>query len=356
MSYSLTATDLGTFSQLVGNTALIKREIAQLSSETSTGLISQDYAGLGGAAAPALDLSVQLGQTGAVQGNLTQAANIQSATQSALGQIESIASQFASQAATLITTPQSTDTLAAQARDALGQVAQLLDTKVGDTYIFAGQDSRNPPIPNPDQIGSSAFYSAVSAAVATLSTTGAAGVAAQTLTIAGPGATSPFSSTLEASNATSLVDLGNGQTLPVGVLADQNATATSAGIGTTSTGSYTRDLLRGLATLGSLTSAQSADPNFAPLVQNTVTSLQGAVSAINTDIGGLGAQQQHVSNAQSDLSATSTALTAQLGNLQNADITQVATQLSQAQTQLQASYQLIAGLGSLSLAKFLPPA
>ncbi len=356
MSFSLSATDPGVYGLLVGDTSLVKREIAQLSAESSSGLISQDFAGLGAGAGSALDLSVQLSENTALQSNLDQAANLQSVSQTALSQIASLASSFASSANTLITQPNAIATLSTQAQDALGQVAQLLDTQVGGVYVFAGQDSRNPPVPNPGQVTGSAFYAAIAAAVAGLSANGAAAVATQTLTVSGPGATSPFAASLEASNAPAAVDLGGGQTLAVGVLADQNASAVSTEIGSTSTGSYTRDLLRNLAVLSSLTTAQSTDPNFTPLVQNVVASLQGVVGAINTDIGGLGAQQQHVSDAKGELGATATALTGQLGNLQNPDLTQVATQLSQAQTQLQASYQVIAGLGQLSLAKFLPAA
>lgn len=356
MSYALSATDTGIYGQLVGNTSLIKREIAQLSAETSSGYVSQDFAGLGAGVSHSLDLSAQLSQNGALQGGLDQAANVQQVTQTALGQIESIASNFAAEAAALQTTPGNVATLSTQAQDALQQLGDLLNTQVGDQYVFAGQDSRNPPVPNPTQITGSAFYGAISAAVAGLSVNGAAAVASQTLTATGPGATSPFAATLEASNAPNYVATGPGQVVQVGVLADRNTDAASAGVGVTSTGSYTRDLFRNLAILGSLTPAQASDPNFQPLVQNVVTSLQGVVSAVSTDIGGLGTRQTHVTGAKSELVATATALTTQLGNVQDADLTTIATQLSAAQTQLQASYQVIAGLGNLSLAKFLPAA
>jgi len=88
-------------------------------------------------------------------------------------------------------------------------------------------------------------------------------------------------------------------------------------------------------------------------VQSTVTTLQGAVGAISTDIGALGSRQDQVTAAQAELSATDTALQTQLGNVQDADLTQVSAQLSQAQTQLQASYQVIASLAQLTLAKYI---
>jgi flagellin-like hook-associated protein FlgL len=91
-----------------------------------------------------------------------------------------------------------------------------------------------------------------------------------------------------------------------------------------------------------------------PLVQNTIATLNGAVSAINTDIGALGDRQDQFTSTQTAENDTATALKSQISSVQDADLTQVATQLSDAQTQLQASYQLISNLTTLSLAKFLP--
>ena len=57
------------------------------------------------------------------------------------------------------------------------------------------------------------------------------------------------------------------------------------------------------------------------------------------------------SDAASD---TQTALTGQVSSAEDVDMAATLSQLSLVQTQMQASYQLIAGLNSLSLAKFLP--
>jgi flagellar hook-associated protein 3 FlgL len=354
MNIAPAATDFGTLDQAASAAALTQRTIAQLSAETSSGYVSSDYAGLGQQAGVALDLSGELAGNTSLQANANFAGNIQQVAQTALGQIEGIASNFASQAATLETTPASAPVVAASAQSALSQLAGLLDTKVGDIYVFGGQYRRTPPVPDPNGIGQSAFFSAIQTAVAGLTINGAAATSASTLTIASPGGTSPFDPTLEAAGAQSTVDLGGGTRVTLAPLANANSDATSSGVGATSTGSYTRDLLRGLATLGSLGSVNSNDPNFLPLVQDTVASLQGAVSAANTDISALGARQNQVTAAQGELADTATALKLQLSNIQDTDLVQVATQLASAQTQLQASYQLIAALGQLSLAKFLP--
>lgn len=354
MSGSISPTGFGALDQIVGNALATKQSITQLTAETATGYLSTDYAGLGQGAAVALDLGPQLAAVTQVQTNTQAASTITTAAQTALGQIESIASSFAAQAQSLIGLSGSGQTISSSAQDALQQVATLLDTQVGDVYVFAGQDSADPPVPDPSDITSSAFAQAIQAAVAQLPSNGQPATSAATLAIASPGGTSPFSPTIEAAGAQAQVDLGGGQYVSLAPLAQTNSDAVSAGVGTTSTGSYTRDILRGLATIGALSAVPTSDPGYVPLVQDTITSLNGAVSAINTDIGALGARQDQVTAAQTEAGDTSTALKTQIGSVQDADLSQVAVQLSTAQTQLQASYQVISNLSTLSLAKFLP--
>lgn len=347
------ASGAGLFGLAGFNAARTRAEIASLGAQAGTGYLAPDFAGLGAGARQALDLSAALAGDTALGQSLTGVASLQLVAQTALSQIQGIASRFAATATTLITTPGAAGTVAAQAKDALAQLARLLDTQYGDTYVFAGQDSRTPPVPNPDQIGTSAFFTAIQGAVAGLATNGAAATAAQTLTIASPGGISPFAAGLEAAGTQAVADLGGGATLRLAPLATANADAVSTGTGTTSTGSYTRDLLRGLASLAALTPAQGSDSNFVPFVQDIVTGLRGAGVALGTDIGALGSRQGVVAARQDELSSSSTALKSQLGGLQDADLAQVSAQLSAAQTRLQASYQILASLKTLSLTNFL---
>jgi len=53
------------------------------------------------------------------------------------------------------------------------------------------------------------------------------------------------------------------------------------------------------------------------------------------------------------MASVSTSLQTQVGNVEDVDMAQTLSKLTQTQTQLQASYQLISGLQSLSLAKYL---
>jgi flagellar hook-associated protein 3 FlgL len=151
-----------------------------------------------------------------------------------------------------------------------------------------------------------------------------------------------------------VVQVGADSTVQVGLLASANSYANSSDTSTSTTGSYMRDLMRALATIGSMTASQVNDPNFAALVDDTRTSLNGVVSAMGTDIGVLGSAQSNLTTTQTQLSDTQTALTTQVSNVQDVDMAATLSNLTQTNTQLQASYQLIATESALSLAKFLP--
>lgn len=348
--------------QVSAQTAQVQQRIDQLTQQVSTGLVAQDFAGLSASAgSTALDLTPQVAHLANWQGNINAAATAMNVTQGALSQISGIASSFSAQLNNINSlTPTETDNIAANARAALQQVAGLIDSQAGGNYVFAGQDSANPPIPSPDSILASGMVTQIQTAVAGLTSGNAATIAANTLTIAQSNAagTSPFSAAMSqpAANVAALqprIAIGQGQSITVGIMASANSFVTSTGSSTT--GSYMRDVLRALATIGSLTSTQvSGTADVAGLVQDTRISLGGAITALNQDAGVLGDRQASLTTLQGALTDTQTALTTQLSGATDANVAQTMTQLSLAQTKLQASYQVIANLAQMSLAKFLP--
>jgi flagellar hook-associated protein 3 FlgL len=347
--------DLG---QLTAGLTQIKQNFDALTEQASSGLISNTYAGLGVTAPVALALGPQIDNLTTAQSNIAAASGPAQITQTAMTQIGSIAANLFAEMPDLDgLNPSEVDTVAANARGDLAQVGELLDSQYGGVYVFAGQDSSNPPVPDPDQITSSGFYTQISAAVGGLTTNGAAATVTATLAIASSNApgTSPFSAWL-AQPAAGLpppsVSTGDGQSQTIGLLASANTSAVSTG--TSTTGSYMRDLMRALATVGSMSSSQVNDPNFASLVADTQTSVTNAITAMNTDVGILGEQQSSLTNLSTTLSDTQTALTGQLSTAQNVDMASTLSNLSLMETQLTESYQLISAASGMSLAKFLP--
>jgi flagellar hook-associated protein 3 FlgL len=292
--------------------------------------------------------------------NIDQASGSMQVTQAAMTQIQQIASTFVAVIPNLNgLDPSEIDSVAANARSSLAQLAGLLDTKNGNVYVFGGQDTSNPPVPAPDAILSSGFYTQINAAVSALSGNGASATVAATLTIAGSNAsgTSPFSAYMSQPAATlsvPMVQTGDSTTVQTGLLASGNSAAAS--VGTSTTGSYMRDLMRALATLGSMSGSQANDPNFGALVQDTGDSLNTTVSAMATDVGVLGTTQSNLVKTQTQLSAATTALTSQVSSGSEADMASILSQLTAMQTQLQVSYRLITSASSMSLINFLPAA
>jgi flagellar hook-associated protein 3 FlgL len=348
----------GLLGTVIANSTAVHQHLDTLTEQASNGLISTTYAGLGSGASVSLDLNQQVAALTTYQANINAVTGQMSVTQNAMSQLQQIAAQFAGDMPNLNgLNPSEVDSVASDAQQALQQVADLLDTQDGTSYVFAGQDTSNPPVPNPDNILTSGFYTQINAAVTSLSANGAAATTAATLQIASsndPG-TSPFSAYLSqpaAGIAVPAIDTGNGTSVPVGMLASANSATASTG--TSTTGSYMRDLMRALATLGSMSSSQVNDPGFAGLVLDTQTSLNGVVSAMAQDAGVMGNRQAALTNEQTNMSDTATALAAQISNAQDVDMAATLSQLTATQTQLQASYRLITGLNSMSLVNFLP--
>ena len=359
MSGAISGAGYPALGQLVSGLVQTNKSFNTLTEQASSGLISQTYAGLGFTAPAALSLAPQIDNLQVSQNNIGAASGPAQLTQTAMTQIQSIAANLLSEMPSLDgLNPAEVDTVAASARSDLATVADLLDSQYNGVYVFAGQDTSNPPVPNPDQITSSGFFTQISAAVGNLSTNGASATAAATLAVASSGVagTSPFSATYLAQAPTGLtpplVSTGDGLSQPLGLLANTNIGPISTG--TSTTGSYMLDLMRALATVGSLGSSQVSDPNFAPLISDTQTSVTGAISSMATDVGILGEQQASLTTLSATLSDASTALTTQLSSAQDVDMAATLSNLTLTQTQLQESYQLIAAASGMSLAKFLP--
>ena len=314
-------TEPGLLARLAANSSGVRRSLDVALQQQASGRVADTYAGLGVGGRTSLDLrpSVQHQQTW--QDNIDRAAGRLDATQSALRQISDIAAQFYAKTNDINHTGTSeVDSIAAAAKQALEQVAQALNTKVGDVYVFAGQDTTNPPVPD-----------------TTPGVVGAAVLASDT-------ATAPFSSTLGA--AVPEVEVGEGQRVQAGVLANQNTLAISAA---PTTGSYARDILRALATLSGITDG----PGVEAVAADVRTRLSSAIGAIATESGALGDLQRGLETRKTALASVQTGLSKQVSNVEDIDAAAVLTKVSALQTQLQASYQVIAAVRELSLFRFL---
>ena len=349
----------GLMQLLAANSQGVSARLDQVTEQISTGLISTSYAGLGSGAITSLDLRPQIAEQRTMGQAINTATGQMGVTQTALSQIGSIATNLQAQLATFNSSSgTAVSDIASQARDALQQVASLLDTRDGDAYVFAGVDSTNPPVPDPGNIARSSFYGSIASAVGSLTTNGASATESTTVAVAGSNSStvSPFSAFLShpptaLSGALQTVRTGPASSTSFGVLATANLLPSATG--SMSTGSYMRDLMRTLATVAAMSPSQAGSAALTQLVSDTASQLGSATSAMTQDQGVLGEQQDALSATSTGLTASATALTIQLSGVEDVDVASASTTLSLLQTQLQSSYELIAGMKSLSLVSYL---
>jgi flagellar hook-associated protein 3 FlgL len=345
--------EYGSLMQVLAGNAALRRRVDLLTEQSSNGGRKSDsYAGLGVGASISLDLRPQLAHAATWTANIAAASGRMQMAQTVLAQLTQIASSFAASLNT-VTASGDIDTLAAQARDALKQVAGLLNTTNGGVYVFAGQESDTAPVPSGDAILSSPFFRTIQTAVEGLGPSqDAEATIAATRAVATSPATTPYSFAPAAAPQSPVVNIGNGQFVATGIVAGVNSDAVQTGSSTT--GSYTTDLMRALATIGAMSSSQAdLGSDFTGLIDDTRASLQGVVTAISTDSAMLGSRQNVLSDAGDQLTGATKALTSQVSGVEDVDMATLAVQLSQAQTQLQASYQVIAGMKQFSLVNYL---
>ncbi len=145
------SSDYALLSRLAEDGGSIRKQLAQVQEQVSTGRIATSYAGLGAGARTSLDLRPALAHQAVWQSNIDAAASRLDVTQSSLKAISGIAADFYARTNTLnqLGVSEVAD-IAGAARSALQQVAQLLNSKSGDVYVLAGQDTGNPPLPSTD--------------------------------------------------------------------------------------------------------------------------------------------------------------------------------------------------------------
>jgi flagellar hook-associated protein 3 FlgL len=341
------------------NASILRERLTLLGEQVSTGRKGSSYAVLDTDAPKSMDLRGEITRRGAYQSAISQTLSKIQVTQDVLDQIAAIADKFAADTAKLLgaTKPEAIQIQAGQAKAALKEVANLLNEKFNGDFLFGGSNAHQPPIPDPDNILTSGMATGIATEVASLTPTNAATVLANTKALAqsdvlgvtpfsvfistGPGATEGRRNVLS----------GDGQRIDYGLFANRNGSVISSG---ETTGSWARDLMRGLASIAALTPGQSQlGQGYTDLVTTVQQGLKSAVSALALERGSLGVVEESI-QSKSDLHERVTlTLTLQVSDVEEVDMAKTITSFQATQTQLEASYRAIAIAQQLSLTRFL---
>lgn len=350
-------------SRLVDRALSVKGRLDKLTTQASTGRVGDTFGDLGDGARLSADLRADMARRqGYVRAIEAADARI-TASQSVLARISVIAQDVAAKALTMVTTQaNSVAAVAEQARQGLEELAGLVNTRVGGAYLFGGTDVANPPIPAGQTILATPWFFQIRASVTALATGTGATVLADTLAIAGSDAsgTTPFSaflSTLAPAGGLNEARVGlpdaDGSRIVYGVRANSNAAAISPATPPT-TGSYMRDIMRGLGVLASLGVAQTAiEPDFATVANEIAQSLTSAAKTLEQDRAALGVAQQRLAATSETHTTLIQAFTRQVSGVEDVAMEETLSRLQLVRTQLESNYQLIAAIRDYTLARFL---
>jgi flagellar hook-associated protein 3 FlgL len=336
-------------SSLIGQIQNIQTALSQDQVEATTG----QYADLG------LQLGEQSGyelslrnQYNLLQG-LTTANSIVSTnlttTQDALTSMSQSAQSVVQSLAGWL--PDSGVSLQGQGVNALQQLVSIVNTTSSGQYIFGGQNTGVAPMAA--YSGSSPGMTAITQAFQTAfgmspSDAGASSISASALQafLNGPFAdlfqgTSWSSNWSSASSVNSTAQIAPGQTVEV------TSSANQPGI---------QDITQAYAMLAAFGGASLSSSAQQDLVSTASSLISQGISNITSTQASIGTVQKQITDANSMMASQQTLLQTQIGNLDNVDAAQVATNISTLSTQLQTAYQLTAQLQKLNLSQYLPVA
>ena len=351
---------IGMLGRLDADALVLRTRLQSLTRQMTTGLKAEAPGDLAPQLPRVLDLRAEIGRRDVYGVNIGQALARTTAAQQALGRLGAIAQEFGDGVAMKLdpNDPEGLAFAATRARAAMVEVGQLLNTRQGDEYLFGGTDFANPPVPDPDGLPASGMATQIAAAIGTLGGGNAAAVAAATKTAAmdDSAGVTPFSAFVSdpaqgLGEPRRSLPSGDGTNMAVGLFANRNAEATSAG---ETTGAWARDLLRGLASIAALGPAQTASPaDFHAMADTIRGGLQSAAKALADEQGALGLTEQRLQGMQTRHTEMHDSLQGQLAGIEEVDLAAVLTRLQSTKSTLEASYNAIGTLGSLTLTHYL---
>lgn len=315
--------------------AQLKTTLQQLSAEISSGVTSDPGKTLSGNFNPLGGIVQSLGALGAYKTAADMAGTVAAAQQTALGAIDSSASELATGLLTASSgaQPVQLQIIAQQSRAALSNAIAQLNTRVAGRSLFSGTATDQPAVSPMDDL-----LSQIQTATAGQTTASGleAAVRAWFQSASGYAATAYHGS----ADPASPIPVAQGETATLGATALNPAIA---------------DTLAGLA-LGAMIDSPALQGNAseqARLAASAGQSLLSGADARTALSAGIGVVQAQISAARTRNAAESSSLQQAQSTMLATDPYATATQLQQTQTQLQTLYALTAQIASLSLSNYL---
>ena len=352
-------TPIGTYSSLdlmLAANSSFESQIGDLQQQTTTGLVSQSYAGIASVTPQVLNLQAASDASDAYTSAITAAQGKASAMQTALTQIHSMVASMAASTLTLTSSSNAdtVNTVAAQAKVDLQQIGALLNTSYAGDYVFSGADTANAPIAGASTLDSGAMYTAVGTALNGLTSTPATGTTASVLSAATAAVTANgvYSTYLtgagaaEATTSPVTVQVGVGQSVALDLPANQMSASTAPG-------DAISQIMGSLALIANTSTGTQSSSSFNGLMQGVTQNLNSSLGAVDAENGQIGVAQDSLTAAATSQDNMKTLLTTQLSGLTNVDMAKAISSLQEVTNQLEISYRVLGMATSLNLASYL---
>jgi flagellar hook-associated protein 3 FlgL len=338
-------------SAMLSSMARSQNQLTQLTAESSSG----QYADLG------LQLGDQSGyelslrnQTNLLQSLTTANSLTVTSLKTAQAALDAIRTTAESAVSTLTSTTAGSSsaatTLQSTGTNALQSLISDTNTTANGQYVFAGDNSGVAPMTDYFSSTTSAAKSAIDTAF--VNTFGFSPTSASASTISASDMQSFITGTLDplfsGSNWTDNWSSASSTDVTTQIAPDESATTS-----TNANQPGFQQLAEGYAMLAEFGGSSLSTAAQQTLITSASSLINQGISSLTTTEATLGAAQTQVTDASTVMSNQLTILQTQVGNLDNVNSQQVATQLNTLSTQLQTAYQLTAQLQKMNLAQYL---
>lgn len=303
--------DLAENTQILQYIEQSKASADKIEQQISSGLASQNFAGISSQAAQLVSLNDQQTKQNAYIDTINNVSTRMQTMALAINSIENLATQFVGNLPADAYNTKG-ETIQEQAQQVLSQVAGYLNTQDGSMYVFSGNMTSTPSVnpgslPNPGSLTSSV------------------GVA-------------PPNGYYQGDNGVAQATIDNNVTMSYGITANNPAFE-----------QFIR-VLNFLATSPPFNQSNSSD---VANVNQATQMLNQTVTQLQTLQGTVSLQQGQLSNTLTTHQQSLTLAKSSISNIEQVDPASAITQLNTLQTQLQASYQTMSIISQLSLVNYV---
>lgn len=324
--------------------------LTQAQTEVSTGTYADIGLQLGGGTGQLLSLRSKVDSLNTYTQTNAVAATRLSATATALTSMLSTAQSLSATLTSAQSAGTPTTGLAATAQGALEGLIGGLNTTAGGQSIFGGTATQTTPIADytATSVAKSHVDAAFQAYLTATNTTASTISGTQMQSFLTNQFASLFSSTSSASGSWSDWSSASSQTMSTNIAPGQTATTSvSANQGTFQT------MAQAYTMLTEFTGDDLSADAKAAVVSTAANLVSTGIAGLTNVQAGVGVTQAAISQANTQIGAQTTLLSSSASNLDSVDTYALSSQVTQLQTQLEASYSLTSRLQQLSLVNYL---